>query len=185
MLPPGRDYDEIYRTFRWPVPARYNIGVAVCDRCAEKEPAGSRSSRSIRTDGARSQLRLAARHFEPARQRTCGARHRARRPRRDPAAAVARGRRDPHRGLQARRHRAAARHAVRHRGDLLSIAEFRRQGADHQRARALPRPCAANCRACSWCCRSMGRRRRARLPADAGAASADFTPVSPARTTRQ
>ena len=38
MLPPGRDYDEIYRTFRWQVPAQFNIGVAVCDRFAAREP---------------------------------------------------------------------------------------------------------------------------------------------------
>jgi acetyl-CoA synthetase len=38
MLPPGRDYDEIYRAFRWQVPAAFNIGVEVCDRWAERDP---------------------------------------------------------------------------------------------------------------------------------------------------
>ena len=38
MLPPGRDYDEIYRAFRWQVPAEFNIGVEVCDRWADREP---------------------------------------------------------------------------------------------------------------------------------------------------
>jgi len=34
MLPPARDYDELYRQFRWQVPARFNIGVDACDRWA-------------------------------------------------------------------------------------------------------------------------------------------------------
>src|SRR5262245_26278879 len=38
VLPRAKDYDSLYRQFRWPVPARYNIGVDVCDRWAEKEP---------------------------------------------------------------------------------------------------------------------------------------------------
>jgi acetyl-CoA synthetase len=38
MLPESRNYDEIVRQFRWQVPARFNIGVEVCDRWAEREP---------------------------------------------------------------------------------------------------------------------------------------------------
>jgi len=38
MLPAARDYDELYRTFRWRIPARYNIGVDCCDRWAAQEP---------------------------------------------------------------------------------------------------------------------------------------------------
>ncbi len=38
LLPDSRDYDELYRTFRWDIPARYNIGVAVCDAWAAREP---------------------------------------------------------------------------------------------------------------------------------------------------
>src|SRR5207247_8932575 len=38
MLPDIRDYDELYRKFRWQVPARYNIGVDVCDRWAQRDP---------------------------------------------------------------------------------------------------------------------------------------------------
>lgn len=38
MLPPIRDYDDLYRRFRWPIPPRYNIGVDVCDRWAAAEP---------------------------------------------------------------------------------------------------------------------------------------------------
>jgi acetyl-CoA synthetase len=34
MLPSARDYDELYRQFRWQVPARFNIGVDACDRWA-------------------------------------------------------------------------------------------------------------------------------------------------------
>src|SRR6476646_5999623 len=38
VLPRVKDYDSLYREFRWPVPARYNIGVDVCDRWAQQEP---------------------------------------------------------------------------------------------------------------------------------------------------
>jgi acetyl-CoA synthetase len=38
MLPRLNNYDDIYRQFRWNVPARYNIGVDVCDRWAQAEP---------------------------------------------------------------------------------------------------------------------------------------------------
>jgi acetyl-CoA synthetase len=38
MLPQSRNYDEICREFRWPAPARFNIGVEVCDRWAERDP---------------------------------------------------------------------------------------------------------------------------------------------------
>jgi acetyl-CoA synthetase len=38
VLPQLRDYDAISRQFRWQVPARYNIGVDVCDRWALAEP---------------------------------------------------------------------------------------------------------------------------------------------------
>ena len=54
-----------------------------------------------------------ARDLEPACQCAARARRQARRPRRDPAAAGAGGRGRPYRDLQARRHRAAARDAVR------------------------------------------------------------------------
>src|SRR4051812_8657553 len=38
MLPQSRSYDELYRQFRWQVPAKFNIGVEVCDRWAERDP---------------------------------------------------------------------------------------------------------------------------------------------------
>ena len=37
-LPRLDNYDDIYRQFRWQVPARYNIGVDICDRWAAVEP---------------------------------------------------------------------------------------------------------------------------------------------------
>jgi len=38
MLGSGaKDYDTLYRQFRWAVPARYNIGVDVCDRWAAQD----------------------------------------------------------------------------------------------------------------------------------------------------
>jgi acetyl-CoA synthetase len=38
MLPQSRSYDELYRQFRWQVPAQFNIGVEVCDRWAARDP---------------------------------------------------------------------------------------------------------------------------------------------------
>src|SRR6266511_2478554 len=38
VLPAARDYDALYRSFRWQVPAHYNIGVDVCDRWADVDP---------------------------------------------------------------------------------------------------------------------------------------------------
>jgi acetyl-CoA synthetase len=38
VLPIARDYDALYRQFRWEIPARYNIGVSCCDRWAAQEP---------------------------------------------------------------------------------------------------------------------------------------------------
>ena len=39
MLQPARSYDELYRDFRWRIPPDYNIGVDVCDRWAQADPA--------------------------------------------------------------------------------------------------------------------------------------------------
>jgi acetyl-CoA synthetase len=39
VLPAARDYGALYCSFRWQIPARYNIGVDVCDRWAEIDPA--------------------------------------------------------------------------------------------------------------------------------------------------
>ncbi|MBV9393701.1 MAG: acyl-CoA synthetase [Methylobacteriaceae bacterium] len=38
MLPDIRNYDRLMREFRWNIPARYNIGVDVCDRWAARAP---------------------------------------------------------------------------------------------------------------------------------------------------
>src|SRR6202008_4086099 len=54
-LPRVKDYDSLYRQFRWPVPARYNIGVDVCDRWAEKEP-GRLAILHARPDGRDEQV---------------------------------------------------------------------------------------------------------------------------------
>ena len=50
VLPNSRDYDANYRQFRWQVPARYNIGVDVCDRWADAEP-GRLAILHVRPDG--------------------------------------------------------------------------------------------------------------------------------------
>jgi acetyl-CoA synthetase len=38
LLGTARDYDALYRSFRWRIPPQYNIGVDVCDRWAQSEP---------------------------------------------------------------------------------------------------------------------------------------------------
>ena len=38
MIPDIHDYDRLMAAFRWNIPARYNIGVDVCDRWARAEP---------------------------------------------------------------------------------------------------------------------------------------------------
>jgi acetyl-CoA synthetase len=38
VLPRLADYDALYRQFRWPAPATYNIGVEACDRWADADP---------------------------------------------------------------------------------------------------------------------------------------------------
>ncbi len=51
MLPAqAKDYDTLYRQFRWTIPARYNIGVDICDRWAAKEP-DRLAILHVRTDG--------------------------------------------------------------------------------------------------------------------------------------
>ena len=55
VLPRVNDYDSLIRQFRWPVPARYNIGVDVCDRWADKEP-GRLAILHARPDGRDEQV---------------------------------------------------------------------------------------------------------------------------------
>jgi acetyl-CoA synthetase len=50
MLPPIRDYDELYRQFHWQVPARFNIGVDACDRWAAIDP-GRLAILAVQSDG--------------------------------------------------------------------------------------------------------------------------------------
>jgi acetyl-CoA synthetase len=38
VLPRIHNYDQLYREFRWQIPAHYNIGVDVCDRWAARDP---------------------------------------------------------------------------------------------------------------------------------------------------
>src|ERR1043165_7722138 len=51
MLPNIRDYDQLTREFRWPNLARYNMGVDVCDKWANADPARL-AILNIRADGA-------------------------------------------------------------------------------------------------------------------------------------
>jgi len=55
MLPPIRNYDDLYREFRWAIPAHYNIGVDVCDRWAQAEP-DRLAIVHVRADGRQEQI---------------------------------------------------------------------------------------------------------------------------------
>src|SRR5665213_4626922 len=35
MLTPATNYDDLYRNFRWDIPARFNMATACCDRHAD------------------------------------------------------------------------------------------------------------------------------------------------------
>lgn len=50
VLPPAREYAALYRSFRWQIPALYNIGVDVCDRWAEIDAART-AIFNVRADG--------------------------------------------------------------------------------------------------------------------------------------
>ena len=69
VLPRLNDYDDIYRQFRWQVPARYNIGVDVCDRWALSEP-DRLAILHVQPDGREETISYGwlARHLQPARQ---------------------------------------------------------------------------------------------------------------------
>ena len=55
MLPHIRDYDALYREFRWPELAHYNIGVDVCDRWAAADP-GRLAILNVRPDGGMEEI---------------------------------------------------------------------------------------------------------------------------------
>jgi acetyl-CoA synthetase len=59
VLPAARDYEALYRSFRWRLPAHYNIGVDVCDRWAEIEP-GRTAIFDVGADGAVEEIDYAA-----------------------------------------------------------------------------------------------------------------------------
>src|SRR2546430_4368690 len=59
VLPTARDYGALYRSFRWQIPARYNIGVDVCDRWAEIDPART-AIFNLGADGAVEQVSYGA-----------------------------------------------------------------------------------------------------------------------------
>ena len=39
LLPEAENYEDLIRKFRWNIPEKFNMGVAVCDAWAEREPA--------------------------------------------------------------------------------------------------------------------------------------------------
>ncbi|HEX4554601.1 MAG TPA: acyl-CoA synthetase [Xanthobacteraceae bacterium] len=55
VLPDSRDYDALYRQFRWDLPATYNIGIEVCDRWAALSP-DKLALIHVRPDGRRDEL---------------------------------------------------------------------------------------------------------------------------------
>src|SRR5215470_2877039 len=59
VLPVARGYHALYRSFRWQVPAQFNIGVDVCDRWAQREPERI-AIFDVRADGAVEEVRYGA-----------------------------------------------------------------------------------------------------------------------------
>jgi acetyl-CoA synthetase len=59
MLTPAPDYDSLVAAFRWRIPARYNIGIDVCDRWAAAEP-GRAAVLEVGPDGQVSALTYGA-----------------------------------------------------------------------------------------------------------------------------
>jgi acetyl-CoA synthetase len=51
-------YDELYAGFRWDIPDRFNIGVAVCDRWADEDPERLALT-AVRADGSSTDLTFA------------------------------------------------------------------------------------------------------------------------------
>src|SRR5712691_4452786 len=59
VLPVARGYHALCRSFRWTVPAHYNIGVDACDRWAQREP-DRVAIFDVRADGAVEEVRYGA-----------------------------------------------------------------------------------------------------------------------------
>jgi acetyl-CoA synthetase len=55
VLPRARDYDALCRDFRWRIPPAFNIGVAVCDVWAARDPART-AIVHLRPDGGREDI---------------------------------------------------------------------------------------------------------------------------------
>ena len=133
MLERRDDYASLYRDFRWIIPERFNIGVAVADRWAAEDPDRT-ALFDYRADGAPDRLSFS----ELARRSNAFAnalRARGIQPRRPGRASAAAELRDRHRAsrhLQARRHRRAAGAAVRRRGAGVPPADRRREAGRHQ-----------------------------------------------------
>jgi acetyl-CoA synthetase len=51
VLPDAREYDALYRSFQWSIPALHNIGVDVCDSWAAREPRRT-ALLNVRSDGS-------------------------------------------------------------------------------------------------------------------------------------
>ena len=135
MLTEASDYDELYRDFRWEIPARFNIATACCDRHADGT--GRLALIYVDEDGAatRDLVRRDQRDVAPLRQCAEGGWPRARRPRRGVPVAVA-GIADRASGRVSLRHGVgAAVHAVRRGCAGISPRQFRRQGHRHRRER--------------------------------------------------
>ena len=133
MLPQIKNYDELYRQFRWQIPPDYNIGVDVCDRWAALD-ARRIAIVHVHPDGRHDDITFGWLKDTSNRLANVLRAHGVKRGDRVAIllAADAGSRRRACRDLQARRGRAADRVPVRAGRDLLSPAEFRRGGADHQ-----------------------------------------------------
>ena len=59
VLAGTRDYEALRRSFRWQIPAHYNMGVDICDHWAEREPART-ALLDVRADGQTEEISYGA-----------------------------------------------------------------------------------------------------------------------------
>ena len=166
MLPKVATYDELKQKFRWGVPELFNIGVDACDKWAEAEPARlaltfAESDGSVRHYSFGELRSVSNRLANLLRQRGIE--------RGDRVGVLlpqsAGDRPQPHRGLQARRHRRPALHAVRPGRARISAAAIpapARSSPTPRRRQDRPDP-ASPPGSASSCCAPTGRATEQRI----------------------
>jgi hypothetical protein len=136
MLPKASTFEELTRNFRWQIPARYNIGVDISDKWAASDPSRA-AIIHVHPDG-RSETFSFGWLSETSNRLANVLRakaYRARRSRHRLHAAGARSRRLPRGDLRSSARSRSPSPSCSDPRLSPTVAKFRRQGRDHQRAR--------------------------------------------------